>query len=127
MVNVIARDRWAAFLQNFSERHYGWLVSMEGAHAGEHTPLPLDALALTLDRKREILAITLTDPDRPQGHRQVAVDSPSGVMSDEDEGQDHILLIDSPRGRIRLRFARSPAIRHAVQQDVETGRRLRRQ
>lgn len=110
----IPREEWTTFLDDFSRRHEGWLVTMEvmGTDIGaqiEGNGLPLDGISADLKDRECFISVALGGtPDRhithtigqPTALRLEATQTESGVseaLQIEAPGSPTTLLRFSPR------------------------------
>ena len=112
----IPREEWAGFLDGFSRRHEGWLVTVEvvGEELGaqvEAEGKPLGGVTAELKEGGGDL-ISITIGRTPAGRVTHNVASPTRVRVEQAEnGADMALQIESPGGAttlVRLRSAMLP-------------------
>jgi hypothetical protein len=109
----IARPDWPGFLERFTGRHEGWLVTVE------HVSMPADAAAVAArDLPLEQVtadpggAISISVGSTPGRHLTVTVDRAERLLLEQtDEGTETALRIerrDGPATRVRFRSAVRP-------------------
>ena len=112
LTKKIARDEWTGFFDSFSNRHQGWVVTIEvfGSDIGaqvEARDLPLQGI--TADSKRsngELISIIVGDT--PDNHMTHSIPAPKQVVLKRTEhGADEAIEIESEDSATLLRF-RSP-------------------
>jgi hypothetical protein len=121
----IPKQDWGRFLDDFSRRHQGWLVKIEGelTDRGEASPqdLPLEAVTRQLDGQQDALAVVMRQEGRPQAHLIHSVGAPSALQVEEhDSGAEKRLLVRSAKGRttvVRLHRAILPPVREDVKRE----------
>jgi hypothetical protein len=115
----IPAQEWSRFLEEFSRRHQGWLVYVEG----DGTDLPpevgtlkdpqLEAITAQLSGKDSAISVVVRTKRVPPGHTLYSIPSPSSLRVEEHgNGTEKRLIIGSQDHRrcIRLRqVVRPPA------------------
>jgi len=93
-------------VQDFGARHYGWLVTIAGDGGGGG--LPLEGLALQLDRGREALSVIVRQDALPHGHVLRSIEGPVRMTLEEtDAGGEKTLDVESA-GHARTRVVFRP-------------------
>jgi hypothetical protein len=105
----IPRGEWAAFFDGFSQRHKGWLVTIEmlNPEIGDQIQardLPLEGI--TLDRNgRGDDSIEVIAGAKAESHISHSIGGPLRVwLKQTREGADEVLEIESRSGAVLLRF-----------------------
>ena len=111
----IPRDEWTHFLDGFSRRHEGWLVTVEvlgenGAQI-EARELPLTGIAADRDRGHTISILVGGRPEEDEGH---IIRSPVSVRVEESDGVERALQIEGAQGAKTIVTFRSPAAPETV-------------
>jgi hypothetical protein len=105
----IARNEWVAFFDSFSNRHRGWLVTIEimNPEIGDQTlahDLPLEGITAELidDRADEIQIVAGSKPD---SHVSDTVTGPTNVwLKSSEEDADEALEIQGEDKTVLIRF-----------------------
>ena len=99
----IPESEWAAFLDRFSSRHYGWLMNLEifspdiGAQA-EGRKLVLEGLTNEYDEMHGN-TIIITAGDKPDQHVTHSINRPGEISIERTAGgEDEALLIKGQDG-----------------------------
>jgi hypothetical protein len=108
----IPTQEWSHFLEEFSRRHQGWLVYLEG----EGTDMPpqvgtladpqLDAITAQLSGKDPAISVVVRNKRIPPGHTVYSIPTASMLRVEEDgNGTEKRLIIESQDRRwcVRLR------------------------
>ena len=105
----IPRDEWVEFFDNFSNRHQGWLVTIEmlGADLGDQIQardLPLEGIiAEPNDEGGGVIEILAGR--KPDSHISHTVSAPVRVwLKQTDQRADEVLEIESEDIRVLIRF-----------------------
>ncbi len=105
----IARERWTTFFDDFSQRHQGWLVTIEvlGADIGDQVEvrgLPLEGITAELsDRDKD--EVEIFAGMRPDSHVSHKIAAPEHVyIKRSDEGTDEALEIASKNRTVIIKF-----------------------
>jgi hypothetical protein len=112
LTNAIARDEWTAFFETFSNRHQGWLVTIEvfgsdiGAQVEAHD-LPLQGITAESNRSNGEL-ISIIVGDTPDNHVTHTIAAPTHVaLKRTEQGADEAIEIESEDRATLLRFPAS--------------------
>jgi hypothetical protein len=116
----VPREQWAEFFDSFSQRHQGWLVTVEilGPDIGDQVEaraLPLEGITAELngDEEDEIDIFVGTRPDSHVTHK---INAPLHVrLKQTEQGADEALEIESEGVAALLRF------RSAIQPELVDG------
>jgi Family of unknown function (DUF5335) len=104
----IPRDQWTHFLDGFSRRHDGWLVTVEvlgdeGAQV-EARELPLTGITADQDRGHTISVLLGGRPGKDAAH---IIHSPAAVRVEESDGVERALEIEKEGGEKTILTFRS--------------------
>jgi hypothetical protein len=112
LTKAIARDEWTAFFETFSNRHQGWLVTIEvfGSDIGaqvEARDLPLQGITAESNRSNGEL-ISIIVGDTPDNHVTHTIAAPTHVaLKRTEQGADEAIEIESEDRATLLRFPAS--------------------
>jgi hypothetical protein len=109
----IPRQDWPRFLEQFTQEHKAWLVTLErhGAGSGvltEAQDLPLEGITVNLSEKGEAVSLILAKQDLPHGHLVHSIEAVTAIVLEESGTKsDKFLRIRSAAGRDTvIRFRR---------------------
>lgn len=104
----IPREQWSSFLDSFSMQHDHWLVSVES----ESAATKIDDAALegimardTTESRGEVI---ITVGGSTETHERIAVDAPSRIAVESENGVESALLIEDERGKTTRVAIRTP-------------------
>jgi hypothetical protein len=107
MTTQIPSDEWISFLDSFSRRHEGWLVTLEliGPEIGaqiQASELPLEGISSSTNPK----TISISLGNEPSNHLTHTISSPGQLwLRRTSQGADEALEIESTDGaKTLLRF-----------------------
>jgi hypothetical protein len=107
----IPQQQWGSFLEEFTRRHQGWLVEVQGEASPAPTtqedpgPAELEAISMQLADRTESITVVTRHQHAPQGHRIHSIAAPTALRAEEhDDGKHKALVITTkPRGTAVVR------------------------
>jgi hypothetical protein len=108
----IPTQEWSHFLEEFSRRHQGWLVDLEGDGTETLADHELEAITAQLSGKEPAFSVVVRNRRLPPGHSIYSIPTASMLRVEDGNGTEKRLIIESPDRRwcIRLRqVVRPPA------------------